>query len=77
MVTGMRSGALQAFAVDAKPADCAMLGLRGPLFQAGKQHMLDLTHRLLLSAACVRSPAALAMMSIHVLHHWSLTADCL
>lgn len=30
------AGAVEAFAVDAKPADCAMLGLRGPLFKAGK-----------------------------------------
>ena len=30
---------MEAFAVNAKPADCAMLGLRGPLFQAGKQHI--------------------------------------
>lgn len=31
----MQAGALEAFAVDAKPADCTMLGLRGLFFQAG------------------------------------------
>ncbi len=29
------TGAVEAFAIDGKPADCTMLALHGPLFQAG------------------------------------------
>ena len=29
--------AVEAYAVDGKPADCTMLALHGPLFQAGNQ----------------------------------------
>lgn len=31
----MHAGAVEAYAIDARPADCTMLALHGPLFQAG------------------------------------------
>ncbi len=35
------AGAIEAYAIDGKPADCTMLALHGPLFQAGNNiHLL-------------------------------------
>ena len=44
------AGAVEAYAVDGKPADCTMLALHGPLFQAGSA--LHLLKAVLLVCAC-------------------------
>lgn len=37
----LSAGAIEAYAIDGKPADCTMLALHGPLFQAGNTlHLL-------------------------------------
>lgn len=48
------AGAVEAYAIDGKPADCTMLALHGPLFQAGNNiHLLKTVSHVGVSKHCL------------------------
>lgn len=70
----INAGAIEAYAIDGKPADCTMLALHGPLFQAGNTlHLLEAvlpvvglsTQRMLTSMLWSQLTYALLFQSPH------------